>query len=159
MVNQPTAQTINQLRNQILVSLWGRKQGFDSNEYDIGAYDHRLVIDNIATTAATSLSPSGLSVLNCTAASSALYTMNVVIPGIYKQISQLSTSTLGFAVQFSSGANLVSTFGSSFNQVTFAGQGHTLNLFCASSVGTAGPLLFATGPVMTTATGFFFSTF
>lgn len=139
------------LRRSMLTSLMGRLSGFDRRGYEVGEEDTRLPIDNITSTAASTLVANGLSLLSCTAASSAVYTIDTV-GGIYKQITQISSSTLGFSVQFGANAHLVSTLGSSMNQLTFAGFGHTVNLFCAatgSSDGTAGGVWIVTASFST----------
>ena len=128
-----TAQTVEQLRSQSLTNLRGRRDGIDSAGYSVGCPDHRLPIDNATSgTTATQLSPVGLSALNC---STAPYTFSIglPIPGTYKQLTQVSSSTLNQIVQLGAGVNVITTAGSSFNQITFAGIGHTINLFAASS--------------------------
>lgn len=151
-----TAQTRESLRNTMVTSMFGRRAGMDVLNYEVGEQDTRLPIDNIGTTAASSLSPNGASVLSCTVASSALYTMNVAVSGIYKQITQISSSTLGFAVQLGANANIITTAGSSFNQVVMAGVGHTVNLFCVSSSTANGPIWLSASPA---SPGMTFSTF
>lgn len=125
------------LRRSIQTSMMGRLSGFDRRGYEVGEEDTRLPIDNIGTTAASTLTANGVSVLSCTAASSAIYTIDSV-GGIYKQITQISSSTAGFQVQFGANAHVVSTLGTSFNQLVFAGLGHTANLFCVSTGSTDG---------------------
>jgi hypothetical protein len=128
-------QTREQLRNQMKTSLFGRRSGMDFSDYEVGEQDTRLPVDNISTTISTSLSSNGASVFSCTSASSATHTLQNPVSGIYKQLTQISSSTLGIALQFGAGAQIVTTAGSSFNQITFAGVGHTASLFCASTAG------------------------
>lgn len=123
------------LRNLIQTSLFGRRSGLDRADYQVGAQDTRLPVDNITTTAASSLAPNGFSALTSTAVSSAVYTLQNPVPGIYKTITQLSSSTLGFAVQFGAGAQIVSTLGSSFNQAVFQSVGAALEVGCLSTNG------------------------
>lgn len=130
-----TGQTREALRNQMKTSMMGRRAGMDNNDYEVGEQDTRLPIDNISTTVPTSLSPNGASVFSCTATSSATHTLQNPVSGIYKQLTQISSSTLGIVVQFGAAAQIVTTAGSSFNQITFAGVGHTAGLFCASTAG------------------------
>jgi hypothetical protein len=124
-----------QLRNQMKTSMMGRRAGMDNNDYEVGEQDTRLPVDNITSTVQTSLSANGFSLLSCTVASSAIHTLQGPVPGIYKQITQISSSTLGIAVQFGASANIVTSAGSSFNQIVFAGVGHTANLACVSTNG------------------------
>lgn len=132
------AQSRDVLRNQMVTSMMGRRAGMDKDEYEVGEQDTRLPVDVVQTTAPTSLSPNGFSVLACTVTSAATYSMLRAIPGIYKQITQISSSTGGFNVQFGANANIVSSLGSSFNQLTFAGIGHTASLSCISNGSTLG---------------------
>lgn len=130
-----TALSRENLRNQMKTSMMGRRAGMDNNDYEVGEQDTRLPIDNITSTVPTSLSPNGFSLLSCTAASSAQHTLQNPVPGIYKQITQISSSTLGIAIQFGAGAQIVTSAGSSFNQITFAGVGHSASLACMSTNG------------------------
>lgn len=156
-----TALTREGLRNQMKTSMFGRRSGMDNSDYEVGEQDTRLPVDVITTTAGTSLIPNGCSLLAATAASSAVYTLQAPISGIYKQLTQISSSTLGYAIQFGSGAQLVTSLGTSFNQLVFAGVGHTANLFCVatgSSVGGTGGVWLVTAS-FTTASGMQASTY
>lgn len=139
-----TAITREGLRNLIITSMYGRRAGMDINGYEVGENDTRLPIDNLATTVASSLSPSGASVLGSSAA--ATYTMLTAVAGIYKQITQMSSTTGGIVVQLGANANIVTSAGSSFNQITFAGIGHTVNLFCVNSSTSNGPIWLNSSP-------------
>ena len=127
--------TRESLRNLIKTSLFGRRSGMDANDYEVGEQDTRLPIDNIGTTVPTSLSANGFTLLSCTVASSATHTLQNPVSGIYKTITHLSSSTLGIVVQFGAGANIVTSAGSSFNQITFQGVGHAASLACVSTNG------------------------
>lgn len=129
-----TGQTVEQLRSQALTMFYGRRDGVDSQDYHVGAKDMRVAIDAVNTTAATTLAPYGMSALSATAASSANYTMGAPVPGVLKTISSLSTSTLGYRISLGASINLVCTLGSSFNALTLAGQGQSVELFAISSV-------------------------
>lgn len=129
------ALTRENLRNLMVTTMMGRRAGMDANGYEVGEQDTRLPIDNIGTTVPTSLSPNGFTNLSCTVASSAIHTLQNPVAGIYKMITQLSSSTLGIAVQFGAGANIVTSAGSSFNQIVFAGVGHVASLACISTNG------------------------
>jgi hypothetical protein len=156
-----TALSRETLRNQMKTSMMGRRAGMDNNDYEVGEQDTRLPIDNITSTVPTSLSPNGASLFSCTVASSAIHTLQNPVAGIYKQLTQISSSTLGIAVQFGPGAQLITTQGTSFNQLIFAGFGHTANLFCVatgSSVGGVGGIFLVTA-AFTTASGMQASTY
>lgn len=154
-----TAVSRDALRRQMFTSMLGIRAGMDFAGYEVGEQDTRLPIEVVGTTVNSSLSPNGASLLACTVASSATYTHQAVA-GIYKQLTQISSSTLGYAVQFGSGANLVTSLGTSFNQLIFAGVGHTANLFCVSTAGGSqgGPVWLVTAG-FTTASGMSASTF
>ena len=149
------------LRNQMKTSMMGRRAGMDNNDYEVGEQDTRLPVDVITTTVPTSLSPNGASLFACTVASSAIHTLQAPVAGIYKQLTQISSSTLGIALQFGAGAQLITSLGTSFNQLVFAGFGHTANLFCVatgSSVGGTGGIFLVTA-AFTTASGMQASTY
>lgn len=143
-----TGQTRGALRRGIETSLFGNRAGMDFRGYEVGEEDTRLPIDNVSSTVATSLSVNGFSNFTSTPASSATYTLQDAVPGIYKTLTQLSSSTLGFVVQFGALANIVTTAGSSFNQIIFQGVGHTIGLACVSTAGGSqgGPVWIATSP-------------
>lgn len=131
------------LRNQMKTTMMGRRAGMDNNDYEVGEQDTRLPIDNISTTVPTSLSPNGFSNFSCTSVSSAIHTLLAPVSGIYKQLTQISSSTLGIVVQFGANANIVTSAGSSFNQLTLAGVGHCASLSCMS---TNGPIWISATP-------------
>ena len=134
------------LRNQMKTSMMGRRAGMDPYDYEVGEQDTRLPIDNIATTIQTSLSPNGFSNFSCTSLSSALHTLLAPVSGIYKTLTQISSSTLGIALQFGPNAQIVTSAGSSFNQMVFAGVGHTATLTCQSTSTSNGPIFISTTP-------------
>ena len=153
--------TKEQLRHQSITGVWGRRAGMDPSGYEVGEQDTRTPIDVIGTTAASSLAPNGFSLLGATAAGT--YTCLVAIESVYKTITQVSSSTLGYTVQFGAGAQIVTSAGSSFNQILFQGIGHTANLACVvpssgvgSSVSTAGPVWITCSPA---SPGLTFSTY
>lgn len=151
-------QTRAALRRAMMTSMMGIRAGMDALGYEVGEEDTRLPIDNISTTVPTSLTPNGFSNFSCTAASSAIHTLNLAVAGIYKTLTQISSSTLGIVVQFGANANIVTTAGSSFNQITFAGVGHTAGLACVSTAGGSqgGPVWISASPA---SPGLTFSTF
>jgi hypothetical protein len=150
------------LRNQGITNVYGRRASIDIAGYEVGEQDTRTPIDVVSTTAPTSLAPNGFSLLACTAASSAIYTMNTAVGSVYKQITQVSSSTLGYVVQFGANALIVTSAGSSFNQITFQGVGHTANLACVvpssgqGSSANTGPVWISCSPA---SPGLAFSTF
>ena len=151
------------LRNQMKTSMMGRRAGMDNADYEVGEQDTRLPVEVITSTVQSSLAPNGFSVMACTVATSAVYTLNAPVVGIYKQITQITTST-GTAtngqhnLQFGANANIVTSAGSSFNMASLSGIGHTLSLVCVSTAGGSN-----NGPVWLSATvaspGIAFSTF
>lgn len=153
-----TALSREQLRNQLETSMMGRRAAIDFRGFEVGEEDTRLPIQNIGTTVPTSCLVNGFTNLTCTAASSAIHTFQDAVAGIYKTLTQLSSSTLGIAVQFGALANIVTSAGSSFNQIVFAGVGHTVGLGCISTGGGSGggPVWIATSPP---SPGLTFSTF
>lgn len=150
------AVTRQTLRNQMLTSMMGRRAGMDVNDYEVGEQDTRLVIDNIASTISTSLSPNGFTNLSCTSVSSATHTLLAPVSGIYKQITQISSSTLGIVIQFGANAQIVTTAGSSFNQMVFAGVGHCASISCMSTSTATGPIWISATPA---SPGITFSTY
>jgi hypothetical protein len=135
-----TAVSREQMRNGMETSMLGRRAGIDFRGFEVGEEDTRLPVDVITTTVQTSLIPNGFSIIACTVASTAVYTLQNPVPGIYKQITQITTST-GTAgggqayIQLGANANIVTSAGSSFNQVVLAGIGHTASLSCVSTSG------------------------
>ena len=144
------------LRNQMKTSMMGRRAGMDPYDYEVGEQDTRLPIDNIASTISTSLVPNGFSNFSCTSVSSAVHTMLAPVSGIYKQITQISSSTLGIDVQFGPNAQIVTSAGSSFNKLTLAGVGHSASLSCVSTSTSNGPIWICTTPA---SPGIAFSTY
>ena len=158
-----TAVSRENLRNAMITTMMGRRAGMDVRGYEVGEEDTRLPVDVITTTAQSSLLPNGFSIIACTVASSAVYTLQNPVAGIYKQITQITTST-GTAtngqanIQFGATANIVTSAGSSFNQCSLAGIGHTLSISCVTTAGGS-----AGGPVWVSASvaspGITFSTY
>jgi hypothetical protein len=158
-----TATSRETLRGQMFTSMFGRRAGIDSRGYECGEEDTRLPTEVITTTAQSSLMPNGFSLLAATVATSAVYTLQNPVVGVYKSISQITTST-GSAtngqntIQFGATANIVTSAGSSFNAMTLTGIGHVGSLVCVSTSGGSGP-----GPVWISASvaspGITFSTY
>jgi hypothetical protein len=117
----------------------------DIQGYEVGEQDTRLPIDNVTSSAASSaLSPNGFSVLG--ASTACTFQILNAVSGVYKQLTQMTSSTFGMIVQFGANANIVTSAGSSFNQITFAGIGHTVSLACVSSSTSNGPIWVSASP-------------
>jgi hypothetical protein len=139
-------QTRETLRNMMITTMMGRRAGMDVRNYEVGEEDTRLPVQNISSTVPTSVVVNGFTNLSCTIASSAIHTFLDATAGIYKTITQLSSSTLGIAIQFGTAAQIVTTAGTSFNKIVFLGVGHTIGLACVSSSTANGPIWIATSP-------------
>ncbi len=88
------AVSLEQLRNTIMTSLFGRRLGFDNNEFLVGTKDLRVAIEDISTTAATSALPYGHTrVLTSGSSQTGVYTLQAPIPGVRKTLALNSTST------------------------------------------------------------------
>lgn len=134
-------QTLEQLRNQIKTGIYGRRIGLDNyrvspvpEEYLVGFADNRKAVEQITTTAGSSLASHGFSLLSATTASSAINTLQAPVPGVQKVIVQTNTSTLGHQIQLAAGTNVGTSTGSSANQITFQAQGASVTLTALSSV-------------------------
>jgi hypothetical protein len=131
--------SIDQLRNQILTSWYGRKDGLDNQEFEIGPHDLRVATQVLTTTVATTILNYGFAALACTVASSAAYTLQQPVQGVQKQIVQVSSSTLGYTLTLPAGCNFLSTpataanSGSTYTVLTFAGAGQQADLVGLSS--------------------------
>ena len=131
--------TIDQLRNQILTSWYGRKDGMDANEFEVGPHDMRVAVQALNTTVATTILNYGFAALTCTVASSAAYTLQQPVQGVQKQIVQVSSSTLGYTITLPANCNFLSTpatasnSGSTYTFLTFAGAGQQVDLIALSS--------------------------
>lgn len=150
------AVTKEALRSKMITSLFGRRAGLDAKGYEVGENDTRVAIDNIGTTVNSSLSENGVSLFSSTVASSGIYTLFGGVSSVYKTLTQISSSTLGFVVQFGANANIVTTAGTSFNQITFQGVGHTASLQAVSDSTGAGAVWISASPA---SPGLSFSTY
>ena len=128
------ANLLETLKNTALqTSIRGRRLGLTQDDYLVGVKDLQKQVEDISSTAASTISAFGFTRLMSTAASSAIYTVAQHVAGIEKRIAQTSSSTLGFAVRFPSGTNVYTTAGTSFNQLVFAGAGNVVALSALSS--------------------------
>ena len=137
-----------QLRNQIETTFFGRRAGVDFGGYEVGENDTRTVIDNFAsslgstnTAQGTSCNPAGVTVFSATNASSGPYTLLAPVPGVYKQLAMVTsqyTTAAPAIIQFGPNGQLVTTAGSSFNQIALGGVGHVINPLALTSPSSAG---------------------
>ncbi len=128
--------TLQGIRDRIKTSLYGRRLGLDNTECIVGANDIIKPVETISSTAASqTLSSYGASLITATNASTnAALTFNLPapIPGVQKVISQLSTSTAGYAVVLASGV-FVTSGSSALTTFTFTASNQHLNLFGQST--------------------------
>lgn len=88
------AVSLEQLRSAIMTSLFGRRLGFDNNEFLVGQKDIRTAVEDLSTTAATSALPYGHTrVLTSGSSQTGTYTLQAPVPGVRKTLSLNSTST------------------------------------------------------------------
>lgn len=122
------------LRSQIRTSIHGRRLGLDDYGCLVGPLDIRVNVEEIATTAATSFTPTGLTVLTTAIISTGptSNTLQAPIPGTFKTLFLNSTSTGANTVTFTS-ASLYLTSMTSAASVTLVGEGACLNLFARST--------------------------
>ena len=134
-----TATSLDQLRNAVQVSFYGRRDGFDNQDFEVGPKDLRTATQVIASTVATTIVNYGACVLAATAASSAAYTLQTPVQGVQKQIFQASSSTLGYTLTLPANVNFLSTptsashTGSTYTVLTFLGAGNQADLVAVSS--------------------------
>ena len=137
-----------QLRSQMETSFFNRRAGVDFGGYEVGENDTRTIIDNFASSIGstnvaqgTSCNPAGVTVFSATNASSGPFSLFAPVPGVYKQLamvtSQYSTAAPAI-IQFGPNGQLITTAGSSFNQIALGGVGHIINLLALTSPSSAG---------------------
>lgn len=123
------AQSLETLRNGILTSLFGRRFGFDQNDYLIGQRGYREVIEDISSTAATSALPNGLTrVLTSGSSQTGSYTLQAPIPGVKKYLSLVSTSTGGQQFTATNATIYTASAGTSAAVVNLYAPGATVTL-------------------------------
>jgi hypothetical protein len=110
------------------VSLHGRAIGYDSDTREF-IYDGVTDGATAASTAAN-ISARGITTMGSSAAKA--YTLTGPIPGAYKTLTYITTSTGAHVVTLASGT-FTSTSGSSFNTATFNAIGQTLSLQAIST--------------------------
>ena len=129
--------TVEQIKNEMITSVHGRRLGLDSNAFLTGPKDLRKAVEDITTTAATTASNYGLTrVLTSGSSQTGSYTVEAPVIGTRKMFFQQSTSTGTMAFKFSGGASVmgasVGTAGSTV--ITLLGQGANA---CLEAVTTA----------------------
>ncbi len=137
-----------QLRNQMETSFFNRRAGVDFNGYEVGENDTRTIIQNFASSIGstnvaegTSINPAGVTCFSATLASSGPYTLFAPVPGVYKQLAMITsqyTTSAPAIIQFGPNGGLITTAGSSFNQIALGGLGHIVNLLALTSPSSAG---------------------
>lgn len=126
------AWSLEQIRGQIITSIFGRRLGLDKDDVLCGPHAVRLPIEDITTTNASTMAAFGITRLMSTPVSSATYTMATVPQGSQKIITQISSSTLGFVVR-PNNQTFATTAGSSFNQMVSQGAGGAIQCWAISS--------------------------
>lgn len=122
------ALSLEQLRNQIITSLFGRRHGIDKDEFVVGPKDMRVAIEDISTTAATSAINYGHTrVLTSGSSQTGVYTLQAPVVGVRKSFSLQSTST--GTMQFTAtNAAFYSASGSSVAVISLISQGAFIDL-------------------------------
>lgn len=155
--------TLEQLRNSILTSIFGRRLGFKSGEFLVGPKDivkgiqsltsgstgtavtnYGITILDVTTAAATTASSIGTTELGCS------FVMDAPEPGVGKTVYKASAtggSTMPIALEFGSGVTAFSSsFGSTYTgallnavgqQITLMGVTTAKWLITAMSTGVA----------------------
>ena len=126
------AMSIEQIRQTIITSLFGRRLGLSVDQYLVGALDNKVVTQQATTlTTGTRINAHGFT--GVSSSTNTTWTMDPPVEGVSKQLAATSTSTGTMTVQLPTGANFVTTAGSSFNQVAFTALGQSIDLFGAST--------------------------
>lgn len=131
------AYSLETLRSQRKTSIHGRRLGLDSNGYLVGPPAIREQVEDLTTTAASSLSPYGLSRLMATGSTqTGDYTLQAPVIGVQKKIFLQSTSSGCQLVRLSGSAlvmgDSLTTAGSTV--INFLKQGANITLNAVSSV-------------------------
>ncbi len=127
------ALTLEQLRSQIITSIFGRRLGVDKDEFLVGPKDHRLSIEDISTTAATSCQNYGHTrFLTSGSSQTGVYTLQAPVPGVRKSFSLQSTST-GTMQVTATNAAFLSASGSSVAVVSLITGGAFADMIAVST--------------------------
>lgn len=115
--------TLEGLRSQILVSLFGRRLGFDSNDYLLGTKGVREPVQSLTSaTTATTVTFGGHA--NIASATGTIpFSLAAPVPGVVMTLFQ--SATAGGIVTLASGS-FVTTAGSTATAATFTEQGDRL---------------------------------
>jgi len=115
--------TLEQLRNKVQTSIFGRRLGLDNADHIVGPRGIRLdVTEATSATTGTAITNSGLTILSMSTGAAKGYTLAAPQPGVYKELVATSSSTKGMVITLT-GAVLNSTGGSTANTITFNGRG------------------------------------
>lgn len=139
--------TLQQLRNSILTSVYGRRLGLDANEFLVGPKDHLRPIQSLTSgSSATQVTNYGLTQLDVTtgAASTASsigttetgcsWQMAAPVAGVEKILTKVSAtagSTMPCIVELSTGATVTAidtTLGTTFTGINLQGVGAYVRL-------------------------------
>lgn len=165
------------LRAQMVHSFYGRKDGLDVNEFNVGPKDIRVHVEGfqsqttLVSTVGSSvggavlLAPYGISLLGATAASATtVYYLGAPVPGVYKTLFNASTAASVVTATSITSTGGMSTLGpfffstasvtSTHQTITFTGKGNSIQLF-GMTTNYWGVLQTQTQSSVTTGTVFF----
>ncbi len=128
--------TLEGIRSRIATSIFGRRLGLDSNDFLCGVKDNIKPIQTISSTAAAQTIPAyGLTLITATNASTdaaLAFVMDAPIPGVEKFLSQMSSSTAGYAITLASG-QFISSGSSAGAGLTSLGANQSMSLIGIST--------------------------
>jgi len=114
--------SLEQLRNKIQTSIFGRRIGLDNADHIVGPRGIRLdVTEATSATTGTAITNSGLTTFTASTGAALGYTLAAPQPGVYKELVATSSSTKGTVIALT--GSLSSTAGSSTTAITFNGRG------------------------------------
>lgn len=123
--------SLETLRSSILDSIKGRKFGLSPTGYLVGAPDNVVPVSQATTaTTGTVIDPFGFT--GVSSSTNTTWSLAAPVAGVTKQLIATTTSTGTMAVQLASG-NFLTTSGSSFNQMSFAALGQSVDLIGLST--------------------------
>ena len=118
--------TLEQLRNEALTSIHGRRLGLDQDSALVGVTDVRKAV-TAATSATTATAIPNYGLTTIAAATGATWVMAAPAPGLSKELVTSTTSTGTMIITLASGS-FVSTGGTSATAITFNGVGDRATL-------------------------------
>ena len=135
MANPPVAQMgMYSWGDSMKTSMHGRRCGLDNLDFGVGGPGSRDGIEvwtngsaTVGSASTALLHPGGLSVLQCTAAST--FTMpapTVVYGGVNKSL-QFYASSAGVVIEIDTTGNFQTSYGSTFTKITITGAANALN--------------------------------